>query len=273
MRIRFSILIGAVLIALSGCAPQGSGPAVDLAAEEEAVRVVSARWLAFDGEQDAAGVAGLFAPDGTVLRQNRQPASGPQAVEAFIAEEYAFSSGGAGSFGPERVDVAVSGDLAVEHGTWESPTDEGRYITLYRKVGGDWMVAADMSLNTAPNGGAPAWANEHLAEWYEAFNARDAERLADNYTADARIEGAQGRQAIIARYRANWAEADDVCSGGFDGFEVVGPIAVGWGRDTCTATQAGEGPTATARLHWLAVYEQQVDGSWLCSRDYSQSVE
>ncbi len=273
MRIRFSILNAAAFLAFAGCTPPAEDTVVDLQAEEAAVRAVSASWLAFDEQQDAAGVAGLFASDGTIVWEQRQPASGSEAVEAYMADAYAFTSGDPGSFGPERVDVAASGDLAVEQGFWENPTDEGRYITVYRKVAGDWKVAADMSLSTSPNGGAPAWASELLAQWYEAFNARDAERLADTYTEDARIRDAQGRQEIIARFQTTWAETGEMCSGGFDGFEVVKPIAVGWGRDTCTATPPEGGPTTTSRLNWMAVYEQQEDGSWRGIRDYGEAVE
>jgi ketosteroid isomerase-like protein len=273
MRIRISILFAPALLTFSGCAPQGGTSSVDIAAEEAAVRAVSANWLGFDEEQDAAGVAGLFAPDGTIVWEERQPIAGPEAVEAFMAEEFAFAPGSEGSFGPDRFDIAASGDLAVEHGAWENSGEVGRYMTLYRKIGGDWKVAADMSMGTTPNGGAPAWASELLTEWYEAFNARDAQRLADTYSADARIRDAQGREAIIARFESEWAETDDVCSGGFDGFEMVGPVAVGWGRDTCTVTPAEGEPATTSRSTWLAVYEQQEDGGWLCIRDIGEAVE
>jgi len=273
MKVPVSILIAPALLAFSGCAPQGSTSSVDLEAEESAVRAVSASWNGFDENQDAAGVAGLFAPEGTLFWEGRPPVSGPEAVEAFMADEYAFAPGGEGSFGPDRFDVAASGDLAVEHGAWENPGGAGRYMTVYRKTGGDWKVAADMSVGSAPNGGAPAWASVLLAEWYEAYNARDAQQLANVYTADARIRDAQGRQAIIARFESEWAETNDVCSGGFDGFEMRGTVAVGWGRDTCTVTPADGGPTTTSRGAWLAVYEQQEDGSWLCIRDIGEAVE
>ena len=188
-----------------------------------------------------------------------------------MQEGYSFSQGDPGSWGGDRIDVAASGDLAVEHGSWQSSTDSGRYLTVYRKIGSDWKVGADMSVETAPHGGAPAWAVEILSEWYAAYNDRDAERLADTYTADARIRDARGRRAIIDRFKAGWAEDDEVCSGDFDGFEVVGPITVGWGRDTCTPRQEGD-DSAVSRTNWLAVYELQEDGNWLCIRDFGEDV-
>jgi ketosteroid isomerase-like protein len=161
--------------------------------------------------------------------------------------------------------------LAVEEGAFQNPVDQGRYITVYQKVGDAWKVAADMSVSTAPNGGAPDWAQTQLERWYETFNARDAAGIADTYSSDAVVGDARGRQAIMARFEADWAESDAVCSGQFDGFEVRGTIATGWGRDTCVTPGDG-GEAATERSNWLAVYEQQADGSWLCIRDYGEPV-
>ncbi|MBT8396987.1 MAG: DUF4440 domain-containing protein [Gemmatimonadetes bacterium] len=272
-RAGLSILIPAGLIVFSGCGPPTGGSPVDLAEEEAALRAVSDQWQAFDDQQSAAGVAGLFGPEGTLAWEQGELISGPEAVESFMAKNYAFNPNNEGSWGPDHYDIAASGDLAVEHGGFESPGGiGGRYMTVYRKIAGGWKVVADMSLETTPNGGAPSWAADLLSEWYDAFNSRDAERLADIYTADARLRDALGREAIIARFEASWAESDEVCSGSFDGFEMVGSIGVGWGRDTCTVSPPGSGDTTTSLSNWLAVYEQQDDGSWLCIRDIGEPV-
>jgi ketosteroid isomerase-like protein len=214
----------------------------------------------------------LFAEDGAVYWEDRPPTSGPEAIEDFMGRQFAENPGGEGGFSPDRVDVAASGDLAVEQGTYNTPNEAGRYITVYRKIGSDWKVAADMSLSTSPDGGAPAWARESLARWYETFNARDVQGLADLYTADARVGDARGRAALIQRFRAGWAESDDSCSGGYDDFVVVGSIAAGWGRDVCMVTPADGGSPTTVYSNWLAVYERQADGSWLCIRDYGEPL-
>ena len=70
----------------------------------------------------------------------------------------------------------------------------------------------------------------------QAFNGRDANALADLYTNDARVGDARGRRAIIAQFESDWAEAGDTCAGAYDGFEIVGDLAAGWGRDTCTSS-------------------------------------
>ena len=250
----------------------GCTPAADTTAEEAAIREVAARWLDLSQQQDAAGVAGLFAEDGAVYWEDRPATSGASAIEAFMKRNFEENPNAEGGFAPDRVDVAASGDLAVEQGAYQNPSDQGRYITVHRKIGTDWKVQADMSVSTAPDGGAPDWARESLASWYERFNARDAEALADLYTADARVGDAKGRAAIIQRFQDGWAENNESCSGGYDDFVVVGSIASGWGRDTCIVTPDDGGPTTTARSNWLAMYERQPDGTWLCIRDYGEPV-
>jgi len=250
---------------LAGCAPRA-----DVAAEEDAVRARSAQWLEYAKARDASGVASLFAEDGALYWEDRPPTTGPEAIEAFMRRQFTESPAAEGSFAPDRIDVAASGDLAVEQGAYQSPSEAGRYLTVYRKVGGEWKVAADMSLRATPHGGAPEWAQQALARWYEAFNARDADGVADQYAADARLGDARGRAAIIRRLRSEWAESNASCGGDFDDFVVVGSIATGHGRDICTVTPADGSPATTVHSRWLAVYERQPDGSWLCIRDYGQ---
>jgi uncharacterized protein (TIGR02246 family) len=240
--------------------------------EEEAIRDVSSRWLELAQAQDAAGVASLFAEDGVVHWEDHPPTSGREAIQAFMARDFAENPSSEGGFAPDRIDVAASGDLAVEHGAFQGPYNEGRYLTVYRKVGGEWKVQADMSLGTSPDGGAPAWARQSLAQWYERFNARDAEGLADLYAPDARVGDVWGRVAIIQRFRAGWAESDASCSGAYDDFLVVGDLATGHGRDTCVVPGEGGGPAETMLSRWIAVYERQADGSWLCIRDRGEEV-
>jgi ketosteroid isomerase-like protein len=243
-----------------------------MAAEEEGVRATSAQWLEFSQGGDAAGVASLFAEDGALFWEDRPPTAGPAAVEEFMRRQFAEAPAGGGDFGPDRIFLAASGDLAVEQGTFTEATDEGRYLTVYKKVGEDWKVAADMSLDATPHGGAPAWAQESLARWYETFNARDAEALADLYAVNARVGDAQGRSAIVQSFQDDWAESDATCSGGYDDFFVVGTIAAGRGRDVCTVNPADGGESTTVYSRWLALYEQQPDGTWLCIRDRGEPV-
>ena len=121
---------------------------------------------------------------------------------------------------------------------------------------------------------APAWAyDELLAPWYAAFNEQDAESLAKLYTPDAKVGDAKGRAQIIKNFESQWANVNITCSGNYDGFRIVGPIATGWGRDTCTVTPKSGGESRATQSKWIVSYERQPDGTWLCSRDFGQEVK
>ncbi|HSS44188.1 MAG TPA: nuclear transport factor 2 family protein [Thermoanaerobaculia bacterium] len=62
------------------------------------------------------------------------------------------------SFSPEVVEAAGSGDIAYDRGTYhfavDGPTgrteDVGKYLTVWRKIGGEWRVIADTANSDKP---------------------------------------------------------------------------------------------------------------------------
>jgi len=152
---RTLVSAAALVVLLSACA---AAPQVDVAAEEQAVRAVSSHWLELDRARDAAGIAALFADDGVAYRPHQEPVVGRAAIQEHMARGWRDEPQESESWTTDRVDVAASGDQAVERGTWSSTgastgPDQGWYMTEYRKVGGEWQVVADMVLTTKP---APA---------------------------------------------------------------------------------------------------------------------
>ena len=130
-------------------------PAIDLAAEEAAVRQINVTWLEHFRARDAESVAGLFVEDGWTLGQDGLH-EGRAAILANMAAEYAENPDATADWGAKGVWVAASGDLAVERGWWqydpdgegEAAGDEGEYITIFVKVGDQWMVLADAGAST-----------------------------------------------------------------------------------------------------------------------------
>lgn len=141
------------VLVISGCAAQTS-PAVDLALEEQAITDVDRRLLAAAQAGDAAAFAALFAPDGQLLFPNRPRVTGREAIQAASAEDFAVP-GFRVEWQQSDVRIAQSGDLAVSTGSYQltltPPSgrieDRGKYMTVWRKVDGEWRVAADM-INT-----------------------------------------------------------------------------------------------------------------------------
>ncbi|HEX9164369.1 MAG TPA: DUF4440 domain-containing protein [Gemmatimonadales bacterium] len=123
-----------------------------------------------------------------------------------------------------------------------------------------------------PAQGAPQWAQDLLSAWYTAYNAGDAHGVARLYTEDAVVGTNRGRAAYAADLAARFAKVKATCTGAFDGFQVAGASAVGWGRDQCTETPKAGGPEVKTRTKWIAVYARQSDGRWLTVRDEGEPI-
>ena len=143
----------AVVLALAGvmagCAvPPPPEPAIDVAAEEAAIRDQSAMWLEAAKVRDGAAIDGFFAPtattifDGTVLE-------GLPAIQADREQEWASEPESELDWTTTSVVVAASGELAVERGHWterdleDNQTDHGEYVTVWTKIDGHWKVLYD----------------------------------------------------------------------------------------------------------------------------------
>jgi uncharacterized protein (TIGR02246 family) len=130
----------------------------DLKTEEKAIRSISMKWLELQKSHDAAGVAALFADDGVEYSMNQEPFVGPAAIQKWIIQDRKQNPNEVSNWTTDRVEIAASGDLAVEYGSYTdtgsglsgTETDQGKYVTVYRKVNGIWKVASDIGTSTKP---------------------------------------------------------------------------------------------------------------------------
>lgn len=147
-------LLGLILVGLTTFAQ----PKADTKTEEKAIRDLSKNWLELTKKHDFASAAALFADDGVAYGMNHDPYVGPDAIKKHFTEQDQKSPKADVNWSTERVDVSASGDMAVEYGKYNvkglgpngSDTDEGKYLTVYRKVNGAWKVAADIGTSTKP---------------------------------------------------------------------------------------------------------------------------
>jgi uncharacterized protein (TIGR02246 family) len=131
---------------------------VDLKAEEQAIRAISMKWLELAKNHDDAGIAALFANDGIEYNENQEPSVGPAAIQRRIIQDQKENPKEVVNWTTDRVEIATSGDMAVEYGSYTdtgsglsgNETDQGKYVTVYRKVNGTWKVAADIGNSTKP---------------------------------------------------------------------------------------------------------------------------
>lgn len=147
-----------IFLALIACTQKTEKQKIDLNAEEQAVRAVSMQWLDLAKKHDIPNIILLLTDDATFYRENNEPAVGHAAIQK-IEEQYLESNPNfVPNWSTDRVEVASSGDMAVEWGTWADAgsgldgtgEDHGRYVTVYRKVDGIWKVTTDISVSTKP---------------------------------------------------------------------------------------------------------------------------
>lgn len=146
-----------IVAGLAACAPSAEppaaapvAPAVDLAAEEQTIRDSSMQWLAAEQERDLltvmsfmdANITSIF--DGEIYR-------GRAEVEAATQARWAADPDGSIEWTTRSVEIAASGDLAYELGTWTTDPDgladpeaeTGEFVCVWKKVDGEWKAIVD----------------------------------------------------------------------------------------------------------------------------------
>lgn len=158
---RFRLVCSLVLpLLVIACSPSAPAPASkpDLSAEEKAIRDVDASWLKAAQARDAAGEAAIFASDGVAYREHVDPLVGPAAFQTWDTKLYADNPRQTTNWTTESIQIADSGELAIQTGQYHvtgigangDREDTGRFVTVWKKVGGEWKVAHDIGSTTMP---------------------------------------------------------------------------------------------------------------------------
>ena len=160
----------AAVTLMTGCAAKKdeapAAPAIDVAAEEQAVRARSAEWLAAAQAKDIAATMTVFAPDAITLFDG-QIRRGAAEIQAGQEKELAEAPDLQVTWTTTAVTVAASGDLAWEtgdvavdaDGAGPQPAESGAFSTVWRKIDGAWRVVGDAGTMSAPPAEAAAPAN------------------------------------------------------------------------------------------------------------------
>jgi ketosteroid isomerase-like protein len=125
--------------------------APNVAADEQAIRDADARWLKAVQSRDTAGEGAVFADDGVAYRDGAQ-ITGPAAFQAHAAQQYTDNPKLNPSWTTDDIVVAASGDLAIQRGAYHNTglgangdrEISGRFVTVWKKVNGEWKVAHDI---------------------------------------------------------------------------------------------------------------------------------
>ena len=165
------LLLSATALLLPACqvsekpandgAEVNSPAAVDTAGDEQAIRAQVDRWLQLVKAKDASGIAEIYAEDGAVMPPNAPIGKGRAAIEQTWASMMR-TPGFDLTFNPEQIIISSSGDMALDRGTYTltvapagaAQTDTGKYVVVWRKIGGEWKAAADIFNSDLPASGA-----------------------------------------------------------------------------------------------------------------------
>ena len=157
-RMLFAMTLAAALFA-TGCAkkeevkeePKVEAPAIDLAAEEQAIRTRSGEWMNYANSKDAASIATkMFAADGILIADDKAY-KGQAAIQAKMEEDSKKNPDGLVSWTSDQVRVSSSGDFAIENGSFTFDPDgegkksavQGSFATTWTKADGEWRVLSD----------------------------------------------------------------------------------------------------------------------------------
>ena len=137
-----------------------SAAAVDTGVDEQAIRGHVDRWQKLVKAKDAAAIAALYAEDGAVMPPNAPIGKGRATIEKTWASMMR-TPGFDLTITPEQILVSSSGDMALDRGTYRltvapgdtTQTDTGKYVVVWRKIGGEWKAAADIFNSDLPASG------------------------------------------------------------------------------------------------------------------------
>jgi ketosteroid isomerase-like protein len=126
-------------------------PAVDLAAEEQAIRSRSGEWMNYANARDATSIANkIFAADG-VLIADEKAHKGTAAIQAATDAEMKANPKSLVTWTSDQIRVSSGGDFAVENGSFnfdpdgdgKKPAVQGSFTTTWAKMDGEWRVLSD----------------------------------------------------------------------------------------------------------------------------------
>ena len=164
IRVRAPWLLLAAAVLVSGCAQQDAATAEEaevsekaqqavekkkeyLKEAESAVEKIEAAFVAAYNTEDGAGIAALFAPDGTIAPPELMSLEQPAIADYYNAQ---FASGGDFTLEVEREEVVVGGKTAVSWGGYaasvlmegaEPVVTTGRYGVVSRlQEDGSWKI-------------------------------------------------------------------------------------------------------------------------------------
>ena len=138
----------------------GRGPTSPHAEDDKAIRDLSSRWQQALLSRDATTQASMFAEDGVSYHDGQEPLVGPAAILAWESKSAANHPKAVITSTTERIEFSRSEDVAVQTGEGrltnlgengeDRKVHRQRFVTVWKKVDGQWKVARDIAVNVTP---------------------------------------------------------------------------------------------------------------------------
>jgi len=152
-------LLAVVILGAAGCqsAPP-KAPTADTGAMTAALDSLNQAFAAAVAARDTDKVVGMYAADAHILPANAPRADGPDAIRALWKGFMAMP-------GMELVPTSnapimtEAGDMIIDIGSYtmkmmdakgKPMQDVGKYVTIFKKVGGEWKIVVDTFNSDAP---------------------------------------------------------------------------------------------------------------------------
>ncbi|MGB0034780.1 MAG: SgcJ/EcaC family oxidoreductase [Candidatus Acidiferrales bacterium] len=161
------LLLSALFVTsfVTACSKQPAPPLDTRAADEAAIRAASAAWSKASVARDVDKTVAVYTSDAISMSQNSPLVRGKENIRKGWAEMLAQQGPGL-SFATTGVEVARSGDIAYEYGTYDFATtdkrgkindEKGKYLVIWKKQADQsWKVAVDMDNRDAAPQPPPA---------------------------------------------------------------------------------------------------------------------
>ena len=116
---------------------------------------VADSWVVHFSAHDAAGVAALYTTDAQLLPPDMEVVSGRAAIREFVART---NPPDAPTFEFATIETLTFGDYAHRQGSYTikgpdgAVLERGKFVELWKKVDGRWLIHRDMWSPDAPPG-------------------------------------------------------------------------------------------------------------------------
>lgn len=126
-------------------------------ADMAAIKALAANYQTAYLKGDPAAISRLYADDAVIHPANESPVRGRTDLDRYFTANYTEPVNEI--LTTVAIVISTAGDMAYEIGSTKSATGAGKYLTIYRKTNGRWLIAADTWSHDTP----PSTLNQGIA--------------------------------------------------------------------------------------------------------------